>query len=120
MIASMRRTQEIWLCKYSELRGCNILLSNFIVLFYFIFFRKQAMTRDSDYLFMVDSEVHLDHPDLLRDLIKQNRNFIAPIVTRLEQIWSNFWGALSENGYYARSNDYLDIVNNKMRYVELW
>ena len=29
--------------------------------------------------------------------------------------WSNFWGALSSDGYYARSADYMEIVNNDRR-----
>lgn len=70
---------------------------------------------ESDYLFVVDGDVHLDNPNVLRDLVKTNRNFISPIVTRASGLWSNFWGALSETGYYARSNDYLDLVKNKVR-----
>lgn len=43
------------------------------------------------------------------------RNVIAPLLTRSGESWSNYWGALSEMGYYARSHDYLDIVKNKIR-----
>lgn len=42
--------------------------------------------------------------------ISNNRQFVAPIVTKHNELWSNFWGALSESGYYARSHDYVDIV----------
>lgn len=38
-------------------------------------------------------------------------------MTRFESSWSNFWGALSEKGYYARSHDYMDIVKNEIRWV---
>uniref|UniRef100_A0A8C3JMW5 Procollagen-lysine,2-oxoglutarate 5-dioxygenase 1 n=1 Tax=Calidris pygmaea TaxID=425635 RepID=A0A8C3JMW5_9CHAR len=37
---------------------------------------------------------------------------------RHEKLWSNFWGALSPDGYYARSEDYVDIVQR--RRVGLW
>uniref|UniRef100_A0A7N6AFG3 procollagen-lysine 5-dioxygenase n=1 Tax=Anabas testudineus TaxID=64144 RepID=A0A7N6AFG3_ANATE len=33
-------------------------------------------------------------------------------------LWSNFWGALSLDGYYARSEDYVDIVQRKR--VGVW
>ncbi|XP_055696089.1 procollagen-lysine,2-oxoglutarate 5-dioxygenase isoform X1 [Lutzomyia longipalpis] len=76
---------------------------------------QQAILKESDYLFVVDSEAHIDDPKTLRKLITKNRDVIAPMITRPNDAWSNFWGALSEQGYYARSHDYLDIVNNKKR-----
>lgn len=39
------------------------------------------------------------------------RKIIAPMLTRPFKAWSNFWGALSKDGFYARSFDYMDIVN---------
>lgn len=41
------------------------------------------------------------------------RNVIAPLMTRHGRLWSNFWGALSADGYYARSEDYVDIVQGR-------
>lgn len=41
------------------------------------------------------------------------RKMIGPLVTRHSKLWSNFWGALSLDGYYARSEDYIDIVQGK-------
>lgn len=35
------------------------------------------------------------------------------MLTRPGKLWSNFWGALSNKGYYARSEDYMDIVEDK-------
>ncbi|MEQ2190010.1 Procollagen-lysine,2-oxoglutarate 5-dioxygenase 1 [Goodea atripinnis] len=40
------------------------------------------------------------------------------MITRAGRLWSNFWGALSADGYYARSEDYVDIVQG--RRVGLW
>lgn len=42
-------------------------------------------------------------------------NFVAPVMTRYKSSWSNFWGALSEKGFYARSHDYMKIVLNEIR-----
>ncbi|XP_059611971.1 procollagen-lysine,2-oxoglutarate 5-dioxygenase [Phlebotomus argentipes] len=76
---------------------------------------QQAISKGSDYLFVVDSEAHLDNPKVLKTLMIQNRDVIAPLLPRPNDAWSNFWGALSDQGYYARSHDYLDIVNNNKR-----
>ena len=36
---------------------------------------------------------------------------MAPFLPRPYKAWSNFWGALTNDGYYARSPDYMEIVN---------
>uniref|UniRef100_A0A182JTM5 procollagen-lysine 5-dioxygenase n=1 Tax=Anopheles christyi TaxID=43041 RepID=A0A182JTM5_9DIPT len=82
------------------------------------FAAKHCELRGCDYLFVVDSEGHLDDPNVLRSLIEANRYVIAPVLTRPEKVWSNFWGALSGQGFYARSNDYMDIVGRKL--LGLW
>ncbi|XP_023604418.1 procollagen-lysine,2-oxoglutarate 5-dioxygenase 2 [Myotis lucifugus] len=43
---------------------------------------------------------------------------IAPLVTRHGKLWSNFWGALSPDGYFARYEDYVDIVQGNR--VGIW
>ncbi|POI24413.1 hypothetical protein CIB84_011837, partial [Bambusicola thoracicus] len=73
---------------------------------------------DCDYYFSMDAEVVLKNTETLRILIEQNKSVIAPLVSRHEKLWSNFWGALSPDGYYARSEDYVDIVQR--RRVGLW
>ncbi|OXB64355.1 hypothetical protein ASZ78_009938 [Callipepla squamata] len=73
---------------------------------------------DCDYYFSLDAEVVLKNTETLRILIEQNKMVIAPLVSRHEKLWSNFWGALSPDGYYARSEDYVDIVQR--RRVGLW
>lgn len=65
-----------------------------------------------DYFFSIDSIVQLTNPMALKYLLRKNRQFIAPLVKRDGKLWSNFWGALNADGFYARSEDYLDIVNN--------
>ena len=43
------------------------------------------------------------------------RTILAPMMTVHEKLWSNFWGAVGDDGYYARSDDYIDIVKyNRM------
>ncbi|XP_041702016.2 procollagen-lysine,2-oxoglutarate 5-dioxygenase 1 isoform X2 [Coregonus clupeaformis] len=74
--------------------------------------------KDCEYFFSVDIEVVLKNKDTLKILIQQNEPIIAPMITREGRLWTNFWGALSADGYYARSEDYVDIVQG--RRVGVW
>ncbi|XP_053492740.1 procollagen-lysine,2-oxoglutarate 5-dioxygenase 2 [Ictalurus furcatus] len=73
---------------------------------------------ECDYYFSIDADVMLTNRQTLKLLIEQNRKMIGPLVTRHSKLWSNFWGALSLDGYYARSEDYIDIVQGKR--VGVW
>ncbi|XP_069070003.1 procollagen-lysine,2-oxoglutarate 5-dioxygenase 2 isoform X2 [Pleurodeles waltl] len=68
-----------------------------------------------EFYFSIDSDVVLTNPQTLKILIEKNRKIIAPLVTRHGKLWSNFWGALSPDGYYARSEDYVDIVQGNRK-----
>jgi len=35
------------------------------------------------------------------------------MVLKMGKAWSNFWGALSTTGFYARSEDYMEIINRE-------
>ncbi|XP_066455453.1 procollagen-lysine,2-oxoglutarate 5-dioxygenase 2 isoform X2 [Eleutherodactylus coqui] len=74
--------------------------------------------KQCDYYFSLDADVAVTNPKTLKLLIEQNRKIIAPLVTRHGKLWSNFWGALSPDGYYARSEDYIDIVQGNR--VGVW
>lgn len=71
----------------------------------------------SDYYFSIDSDVRLTNRFTLRLLIEQNRKVIAPLLAVPDKLWSNFWGSLSSEGYYARSHDYIDIVKRNRMWV---
>lgn len=66
-----------------------------------------------DYYFSIDSDVALINPNALRILIQENKSVIAPMLSKHGKLWSNFWGALSPEGYYSRSEDYIEIVQAK-------
>lgn len=76
---------------------------------------NECKEKHCDYYFSVDSEAMITNEKALKLLIEQNRSVVAPMLARPFKMWSNFWGALTPDGYYARSSDYLDIVNNKRR-----
>uniref|UniRef100_A0A8B9RBR6 Procollagen-lysine,2-oxoglutarate 5-dioxygenase 1 n=1 Tax=Astyanax mexicanus TaxID=7994 RepID=A0A8B9RBR6_ASTMX len=73
---------------------------------------------DCEYFFSVDVEVVLKNEDTLKILTELNKPFVAPMMTKPGRLWTNFWGALSADGYYARSEDYVDIV--QARRVGIW
>ncbi|KAM8830980.1 procollagen-lysine,2-oxoglutarate 5-dioxygenase 1 [Synchiropus picturatus] len=73
---------------------------------------------DCEYFFNLDIEVVLKNENTLKTLIEQNLPIVAPLITRTGRLWSNFWGALSPEGFYARSEDYVDIVQG--RRVSVW
>ncbi|CAF0971601.1 unnamed protein product [Didymodactylos carnosus] len=72
---------------------------------------KECQDDKCDYLFVVDSVVHLDHPNTLVKLMMMNKSVIAPLLVRPGKTWANFWGDFTEDGYYRRSPDYLEIIN---------
>lgn len=76
---------------------------------------EEAIKKDVGYFLSIDSEAHLDNPFTLKLLIEQNRGIVAPMLVRPYKAWSNFWGALTSEGFYARSNDYMDIVKGERR-----
>uniref|UniRef100_A0A8C4RXJ4 Procollagen-lysine,2-oxoglutarate 5-dioxygenase 1 n=1 Tax=Erpetoichthys calabaricus TaxID=27687 RepID=A0A8C4RXJ4_ERPCA len=73
---------------------------------------------ECQYYFSIDVEVVLKNTNTLKILIEQNKSIITPLISRHGKLWSNFWGALSADGYYARSEDYVDIVQS--RRVGIW
>lgn len=76
-------------------------------------FSSECQEDKCDYLFVVDSIVQLDNPETLKKLVSLNRTILAPLLIRPEQTWSNFWGDLNEQGFYKRSNDYVEIINRE-------
>lgn len=72
------------------------------------------MKIECKYLFIVDSTVHLDNSETLKLLVEQNRPVLAPIMKRLGTSWSNVWGAVNNEGFYRRSDDYFDIVDRNL------
>ncbi|CAJ0606927.1 unnamed protein product [Cylicocyclus nassatus] len=83
--------------------------------------RQEALTFasrfDSEFLFMLDGDVMFTNERALQILIEASVNYelgiVAPLVGQPNKMFTNFWGALNSNGYYRRSEDYMDIVQHK-------
>ncbi|VDN98518.1 unnamed protein product [Rodentolepis nana] len=65
------------------------------------------------YVFYVETTTQLTKVDTLEHLVAAKRNAIAPMMTRPGKFWSSFWGAVTDEGAYARSDDYFDIVERR-------
>ncbi|XP_032668644.1 procollagen-lysine,2-oxoglutarate 5-dioxygenase isoform X1 [Odontomachus brunneus] len=65
--------------------------------------------------FSVDAVAHLDNEHTLKLLVEQQRGIVAPLLIRPYKAWSNFWGAITDDGFYARSFDYMEIIKNERR-----
>ncbi|KAH0954090.1 hypothetical protein HN011_010425 [Eciton burchellii] len=81
--------------------------------------RKLAMDhcllkKCSGYL-SIDAIAHLDNEHTLKLLVEQQRGIVAPLLIRPYKAWSNFWGAITDDGFYARSFDYMEIIKNERR-----
>lgn len=78
---------------------------------------EACLNMSCDYVFLVDSLTMLDSPLTLQQLLSLGRAVVAPLLVRPEKMFSNFWGDLASDGFYARSRDYLTIIANERRGV---
>lgn len=67
---------------------------------------------DCEYYFFVGDDNVITDGDVLADLVKLDKGVVGPMLRKGNETWTNFWGDLDENGYYKRSFDYIEIINN--------
>lgn len=77
--------------------------------------REACLNMSCDYVLLLDSLAMLDSPLTLQQLISVGRDVVAPLLVRPEKMFSNFWGDLASDGFYARSRDYVSIIENERR-----
>lgn len=65
-----------------------------------------------DYYLNYDYNCYIENLDIIQDLISYNKNIIGPLLLLKKSLYSNFWGDIDDNGWYSRSFNYLDIINN--------
>ncbi|KAK5986363.1 Multifunctional procollagen lysine hydroxylase and glycosyltransferase [Trichostrongylus colubriformis] len=83
--------------------------------------RQEALTfasrHGAEYMFSLDGDAFLTETKTLQYLIEYSVNYevgiIAPMLAQPGKMFTNFWGDIAPNGYYARSEDYLAIVQRK-------
>lgn len=67
----------------------------------------------------MDSLAMLDSPLTLQQLTSVGRDVTAPLLVRPEKMFSNFWGDIASDGFYARSRDYISIIHHERRCVHV-
>lgn len=74
---------------------------------------------DCQYYFMLEQRCMITNMNFLHELIPLCNGYnriISPMLTcKTNDFYSNFWGDLNPNGYYARSNDYIELVKQQKR-----
>lgn len=78
---------------------------------------ETCLNMSCDFIFLLDSLAMLGSPLTLQQLISVGRDVTAPLLVRPEKMFSNFWGDLASDGFYARSRDYTTIINYERRGV---
>ena len=70
---------------------------------------------NASYIFYITTNSILTSSNCLKDLVKENKSVIGPLITNQSNLFSNFWGDLDSNGYYKRSNDYIKILKRELK-----
>lgn len=68
---------------------------------------------EGEKVFYINSECNLKNKNILNLLLTENKQFIGPVLKNKDTLYSNFWGDLGDNNYYKRSNNYIDIIENR-------
>lgn len=62
----------------------------------------------------MDADVLLSNSSVLVEMIELNRPIVAPMLVS-DGLYSNFWGGMSDEYYYQRTDDYMKIYNYDTR-----
>jgi len=79
---------------------------------------ESAANTTAEYVWILYEGYNIATPAILTDALKADRDIVAPLFKRNGTLFSNFWGALGDDGFYKRSDDYMDILNLKKK--SLW
>ena len=71
---------------------------------------NEIIQKEFDFLLLLTNHVVLKNHSFLKLLTTLNVDCISPLLARRNSSWSNFWGAIDDKGFYARSPDYFDII----------
>lgn len=71
-----------------------------------------------DYIWIIYSNNIITEPSILKDCLDTDKMVISCISLKKNSIFSNFWGSITQKGWYSRSDDYIDIVNRKK--LNIW
>ena len=71
---------------------------------------------ETDYYFLGSTEHLILDVDTISKLMGTGKNIISPmLLSKQNNYLSNFWGDVSDDGFYKRSDDYVDIINYRLK-----
>lgn len=85
----------------------------------YVFDTFRAADRNCEYYLLVNSDVKITDANVIHDMLQEitiadgTCRIIAPLITKLDTMESNFWGD-HDNGNYRRSADYYTIMNRNV------
>ncbi|XP_064649205.1 procollagen galactosyltransferase 1-like isoform X2 [Lineus longissimus] len=72
----------------------------------------------ADYLLMIDADNIIVNRKTLNILMEQEKTVIAPMMNCTSaSLYSNFWGDITAEGYYRRSDNYISVIRRAERGV---
>lgn len=69
------------------------------------------LNSNAEYIWILYADYILNNGAILKDCIQENKDIVSGLMIKPKSVFANFWGAVSSSGWYARSEDYLDIFN---------
>lgn len=73
---------------------------------------KKARDMWADFIWFLDMDVFLTEPEVLHILLNEDKAIIGPMLNSLAT-YSNYWGGMTEDYWYTRTDDYLPILERK-------
>jgi hypothetical protein len=76
---------------------------------------------DCEYYFLIEQDCIVTNTNVYVDLLQcmdDYRSIVAPLLTKTDTVFSNFWGAIKNDGWYLRSDNYIDIVERAI--IGVW
>jgi hypothetical protein len=67
----------------------------------------------ADYIWIIQADHIINHPETLNHLLAEDKDIASALLKEKDSNFSNFWGDISELGWYKRSDDYFDILERK-------
>ena len=73
---------------------------------------KDFLNSNEDIYLNLDSDVSINNYEFLESI--NDSSILAPLIKSKNALFSNFWGDIDENGFYKRSQNYINIYNQEI------
>lgn len=77
------------------------------------------LNSDAEYYFLLEQQYVITNKNIIQNLLSymsESKRIISPMGRKKNNnLYTNFWGEIDDNGYYKRSHDYFRIANYEIR-----